>query len=252
MMTENDRRAAEALKLREELNAARFNRRELNRLGLLAGGSYFGVRGLSLRQALAQTVTSPKLTPWKDEMPVPRAMGDSGHQDGYDVAKHQWCKDYYEPKHEYLLRAKASPHKFHSDLPLSDTWAYGENGFGGTMIDARYGEPILIRVQNDLPADHVGFGQPEIATHLHNFHSASESDGGPWNWTGRASTATALHHVPRRVHRPPLPRDLRRPAREPTTLFFTTTARVHQLQRLPRPGRHVPGVRRRGGRQRRG
>ena len=192
MMTDAARRAAEALKLREELDAARLNRRELNRLGLLAGGSYFGVRGLGLRQALAQTVTSPKLAPWKDEMPVPRAMGDSGHQDGYDVAKHQWCKDYYEPKHEYLLRAKASPHRFHSDLPLSDTWAYGENGFAGTMIDARYGEPILIRVQNDLPADHVGFGQPEIATHLHNFHSASESDGGPWDYYGTGGTKN--HH----------------------------------------------------------
>ena len=83
------RRGAEAL--RDELNATRFTRRELNRMGLLAGGAYFGVRGLALRQALAQTVTSPKLTPWKDEMPVPRAMGDSGHQDGYDVTKHQWC-----------------------------------------------------------------------------------------------------------------------------------------------------------------
>ena len=183
MLTNDERRVHEALQLRDELNATRFTRRELNRMGLLAGGTFFGVRGLSLRKALAQTVASPRTTPWKDEMPVPVVMKDSGHQDGYDVNKHQWCADHYEPKHEYLLTAQADQHSFHSDLPKSEIWSYGSNGFGGTMIDAHYGEPILIRVKNNLPANHVGFGQPEISTHLHNFHNAVESDGGPWNWT---------------------------------------------------------------------
>ena len=32
---------------------------------------------------------------------------------------------------------------------------------------AKYGEPILVRIENDLPEDHVGFGTPEISTHLH-------------------------------------------------------------------------------------
>lgn len=221
MMSDHDRRVADALRLRDELNATRFTRRELNRMGILAGGSYFGVRGLALRSALAQSVTSPKTTPWKDSMPVPRVMGDSGHQEGYDVNKHQWCAGLYEPKHEYLLTAQESLHSFHSDLPDSAIWSYGSNGFGGTMIDAHYGEPILIRVKNNLPADHVGFGQPEIATHLHNFHNATESDGGPWNWYGPGKHRDQHYTMCRAgFSRPEFEETFGDPRESLTTLFF--------------------------------
>jgi FtsP/CotA-like multicopper oxidase with cupredoxin domain len=55
---------------------------------------------------------------------------------------------------------------------------------------SRYGEPILVRVINGLYFDENanpkppgeipgGFGSPRISTHLHNGHTASESDGNP-------------------------------------------------------------------------
>ncbi len=44
---------------------------------------------------------------------------------------------------------------------------------------ARYGRPIIARLHNQLPQNHVGFGSPEISTHLHNAHNPSESDGFP-------------------------------------------------------------------------
>ena len=46
---------------------------------------------------------------------------------------------------------------------------------------ARYGTPILVRRYNALPAagQNGGFGVPEVSTHLHNFHSGPDSDGGP-------------------------------------------------------------------------
>ena len=31
-------------------------------------------------------------------------------------------------------------------------------------------------------------------THLHNFHTASESDGGPWNWIRQPGQAARDHH----------------------------------------------------------
>ncbi|PYU10697.1 MAG: bilirubin oxidase, partial [Acidobacteria bacterium] len=37
----------------------------------------------------------------------------------------------------------------------------------------------MVRFRNELPANHVGFGSPEIITHLHGGHTASESDGWP-------------------------------------------------------------------------
>jgi hypothetical protein len=45
----------------------------------------------------------------------------------------------------------------------------------------RFGTPVLIRRFNDLPPGNQngGFGVPEVSTHLHNFHSGPDSDGGP-------------------------------------------------------------------------
>ena len=60
-------------------------------------------------------------------------------------------------------------------------WSYGDE-FGGPVLDVRYGRGFCIEFENGLPANHVGFGMPEITSHLHNFHTATESDGGPWNW----------------------------------------------------------------------
>ena len=52
---------------------------------------------------------------------------------------------------------------------------------------ARYGEQILVRNFNQLPApdQNGGFGIPEVSTHLHNLHSPSESDGFPCDFFGR-------------------------------------------------------------------
>ena len=59
--------------------------------------------------------------------------------------------------------------------------------FPGAMIYARYGQPISLRIENQLHhgggLDRVDFGSPEwgFLTHLHNGHTACESDGNP-NW----------------------------------------------------------------------
>jgi FtsP/CotA-like multicopper oxidase with cupredoxin domain len=60
--------------------------------------------------------------------------------------------------------------------------------FPGPMINAEYGQPTLIRFVNQLDRDIAGpegdlmdYGDPErgFLTHLHNNHSACESDGNP-------------------------------------------------------------------------
>ncbi|HET6651413.1 MAG TPA: multicopper oxidase domain-containing protein [Nocardioides sp.] len=70
-------------------------------------------------------------------------------------------------------------------LPLSTI--YGFNGtFPGPMINAEYGRPVLIRFinrldENPLGLDRQDFGAPDwsFLTHLHNGHTAPESDGNP-------------------------------------------------------------------------
>jgi FtsP/CotA-like multicopper oxidase with cupredoxin domain len=64
---------------------------------------------------------------------------------------------------------------------------YGYNGtFPGPMINAEYGRPVLVRFENDLDQNpmclpRLDFGAPDWAflTHLHNGHTAPESDGNP-------------------------------------------------------------------------
>ncbi|HSB79014.1 MAG TPA: multicopper oxidase domain-containing protein [Candidatus Methylomirabilis sp.] len=70
-------------------------------------------------------------------------------------------------------------------LPASTI--YGFNGtFPGPMINVEYGRPVLVRFENHLDEnplnlDRQDFGSPDLAflTHLHNGHTAPESDGNP-------------------------------------------------------------------------
>ncbi len=70
---------------------------------------------------------------------------------------------------------------------LPDSTIYGFNGqFPGPMINAEYGKPCLVRFENHLDEnplnlDRGDFGAPNwtFLTHLHNAHTAAESDGNP-------------------------------------------------------------------------
>jgi len=70
-------------------------------------------------------------------------------------------------------------------LPMSTIHAF--NGtFPGPMINAEYGRPVIVRFENQLDQNPLGldrqdFGAPDLSflTHLHNGHTAPESDGNP-------------------------------------------------------------------------
>jgi FtsP/CotA-like multicopper oxidase with cupredoxin domain len=70
---------------------------------------------------------------------------------------------------------------------LPPSTIYGFNGtFPGPLINAEYGKPALVRFrnlldQNPLGLDRQDFGSPDwsFLTHLHNGHTAPESDGNP-------------------------------------------------------------------------
>jgi FtsP/CotA-like multicopper oxidase with cupredoxin domain len=70
---------------------------------------------------------------------------------------------------------------------LPPSTIYGFNGgFPGARINAEYGKPVLVRFENHLDEnplklDRQDFGAPDFSflTHLHNSHTAPESDGNP-------------------------------------------------------------------------
>jgi FtsP/CotA-like multicopper oxidase with cupredoxin domain len=80
-------------------------------------------------------------------------------------------------------------------LPKSTIYGFN-GGFPGARINAEYGKPVLVRFENHLDENPMGygrsdFGSPEwgFLTHLHNGHTTPESDGNPnyRHWQKNAS-----------------------------------------------------------------
>jgi len=74
------------------------------------------------------------------------------------------------------------PLKFHPDMPVQNPTSVWT--FNGTippkLVQARYGDPLIFRHFNGLPADvtqNGGFGRHTISTHEHNGHHGAENDG---------------------------------------------------------------------------
>lgn len=119
-----------------------------------------------------------------------------GRPPGEFFAHQRW--DEFFPKAGYVmsLAQVASGTRFHPLFPAQNpesvwTWASGNVPNGKLppfLIKARYGEPILLRAYNNLPADRAingGFGRNETQFHFHNAHNGAESDG-----------AANVHHFP--------------------------------------------------------
>jgi FtsP/CotA-like multicopper oxidase with cupredoxin domain len=100
-----------------------------------------------------------------------------------DPKAHQlW--DQFPPKKFYEIYETEFPWVYHLDSPYSaGSWSWGFDGMTpGPTYHARYGEPILVRRHNNLPpvgTSKVTFALPRTTSHLHNAHTASESDGYP-------------------------------------------------------------------------
>ncbi len=119
-----------------------------------------------------------------------------GRPPGEIFAHQRW--DQYFPKMGYVMSLSnmSTDCKFHpamEEQQANKVWCYGEGkDHAGEMppflIKARYGEPVLMRVYNNLPVqrqDNAGFGRHESQFHLHNAHNGAESDG-----------AANTHHFP--------------------------------------------------------
>src|SRR5947208_12452123 len=186
-MTRN-RDAEVARRNRQELIAAKLGRRDLMKLGLLtASGLLVAKRGLSARVAgatssppttpfIAPLPIPPVLEPQASMTPAPQAAPNPGAGEARLGVHQRW--DEFLPKELYEVHAREAQHSFHPELPLNTVWGY-DGIVPGPTYHATYGLPVLVRMHNELPPDHVGFGIPQITTHLHNGHTPSESDGFP-------------------------------------------------------------------------
>jgi len=219
-MSKHEREVQWALDFRREITRARLSRREIMKLGVLGTGTAF--LGLGSNGTQAKTIISPPTEPWVDEMPIPKTATDCGFEvTEAQFAEHGSCKmdgsvlrtlsgapakvehdprtsnwkskfqyvDRFKPKRFYVLPTQEFDQKWHRDLPTSKMWGQGCS-FPGATIVANYGEPVVVRHCNELPLNpNLDYGSPTLLTHLHNFHSGSENDGGPWGASDRRIVA---------------------------------------------------------------
>lgn len=172
-------------------------RRDVLKFGL-AGASY----GLTAPQnSMAQLVfpdgfrpsiaaePSPPATPFVAPLnimpiaqPVPQALLDPA----VDPLRHQRF-DEFPPQKFYIQRMQEFLWQYHPEPPYDQgSWSWGFNGVTpGETFHSNYGEAAFVRRINELPqigAGNVRFALPSVTVHLHNAHTASESDGIPMDF----------------------------------------------------------------------
>src|SRR3954454_23786767 len=180
---------------RLQLGAAGGSRGEAARVGLLgpASGALVGVAA-EPRQVLAAgtTAASPwqEAWAWQDPMPVPPPARHVGSDlPNCNHAAHQYY-DRFPCRAAYQMTARPiRNYAWNSRMAAAvggdnESWGY-DGVFPGPTLDLTYGHPVLVRHTNQLPDPKTfkGWAYPGSITHLHNFHTASESDGGPWRYT---------------------------------------------------------------------
>ncbi len=120
-------------------------------------------------------------------MPVKQPVAPGAGLDPQpDPRAHQRYEE-FRPKKLYEIREQEINWLYHPDPPYAGgSWSWGFDGATpGPTYHARYGEPVLVRRHNNLPPAgiaQVGFALPSTTSHLHNGHTASESDGNPQDW----------------------------------------------------------------------
>jgi FtsP/CotA-like multicopper oxidase with cupredoxin domain len=206
----NKRREKEVLdaaKNRRELIEAQLSRRDLMKMGLLtSAGMLIPKLGLSARAHAAQfgggfgdggQPASPPTTPWMEEMPIPpvaqpvttvsgpppTAVPNLAINPATGLPFEGRTRDHqaftqFAPQKYYEVHQREALISVHPQLPPQKLWTFSGSVPGQTYV-ARYGEPILVRNFNELPANNGGFGKQSVSTHLHNGHTPSESDGFP-------------------------------------------------------------------------
>ena len=210
--------ALTAQRNRQEIVKAKLSRREMMRLGLLttsgilvakkglSARAFADARSLSVAKGVDGPPSPPIFTPWAAPMPIlpvkaavdpfDRNQMPGGPPDGTTLIngaqnriKHQLFTfdpetssfgGRFPPQKFYQLNMQEVEVKLHPSYGPTTFWGF-DGQVPGPNFHAKYGEPVLVRFQNNLPSVKTpqNFGVAEMTTHLHNGHTPTESDGNP-------------------------------------------------------------------------
>lgn len=166
-------------------------RRDALKLGLAVGGSALAVPESGLGQLCLDDGISPSTVPPSPPTrpfiaplfipPIAQPVPEDTLTPRPNPGRHQRYAE-FRPRKFYVQREQQFLWLYHPDLPPTPTWGWDGVSPGATF-HAYYGEPIFVRRYNDLPeVNTLGFGLASTTIHLHNSHTASESDGYPGDW----------------------------------------------------------------------
>jgi FtsP/CotA-like multicopper oxidase with cupredoxin domain len=110
----------------------------------------------------------------------------------------------FPPKKFYEMTVREAAVQLHPDYAPTTIWGF-DGTVPGPLIQAKYGEPVLLRLHNHLPSVNKAqdFGIAEFAIHLHNGHTPTESDGYPIDFVNSINDPNTVnpqgfkdHHFP--------------------------------------------------------
>ncbi|MFN2334862.1 MAG: multicopper oxidase family protein, partial [Wenzhouxiangellaceae bacterium] len=175
-------------------------RRDVLKMGTIAGAAGIAASqaqaridvpdsGLVFPQGFTPAIheqPSPPATPFKDPLfriPVAQPVSAASLSPRPDGRRHQRFYDFV-PKNYYVEELTEGRWTYHSDAPYNQgSYSYLMNGHcPGPTYKSFYGEPTFLRRINNLEPigqGKVSFALPSTTMHMHNGHTASESDGIP-------------------------------------------------------------------------
>src|SRR5262249_38706483 len=183
-----EREAYRAQQNRREIVAAQLSRRELMRMGLLtSAGFLIPKQGLSAHPVtrsgfvlMDETCQSPATSAFTEAFtpmqvkrpetsplnPTPTIAPNNAAGEGR-TRSHQVVTSPFPPTKQYRIVQQAAQLSVHQQLPLQTLWTF-DGKSPGPLYVARYGEPVIVRNVNQLPANNGGFGKKERSKHLQN------------------------------------------------------------------------------------
>ncbi|HSB78966.1 MAG TPA: multicopper oxidase [Candidatus Methylomirabilis sp.] len=183
--------------LESRIHRLTFSRRQILKGGLMAGAGLAAFRFLG---SAPKADSSPKLTKYVDELPIPGVVQPTSIVGGVP---------------QYTLEMKQFLGRVHRDLPPTTLWGY--NGtWPGPTFEARTGKPIDVLWVNDLPSTHIlekaydvslhgaDLGEPHVRTvvHLHGAKVMPDSDGYPEAWFTKNWAKTGPFFTTKTYHYP--------------------------------------------------
>src|SRR5262249_28864068 len=127
---------------------------------------------------------SPRTTPFVQALPIPPVLTEVAPFQSEATPPPQ--SDLSRLRFYHVI-AEERAVRLHPDLPPTVVWGYRDANtpkgqlsiVAGPTFIGRSQEPIIVRHDNQLPANHVGFGEPSTTIHFHGGHVEARSDGFP-------------------------------------------------------------------------